>query len=139
MKDKNAQLLHALKLNAGFSSLCAPVMLITAPWIAAQLGLSSTIPVYVTAVVLILFAAQLWNIVRTRAFQTWEIAAIIGGDIVWVMASFVLVVLYFDSMTVTGLVLVDLVALAVLLFAILQIRGLRVIRDDHWDHDSEAA
>ena len=59
------------------------------------------------------FALQLWNIVRTRQVRTWEIVSVIIGDLTWVAGS---------------LVLVDLVALAVLIFAILQIRGLRQFR-----------
>ena len=45
----------------------------------------------------------------------------------WVGASLVLVVLFYPALTTVGLVLVDLVALAVLFFAIQQIRGLRAL------------
>jgi hypothetical protein len=40
----------------------------------------------------------------------------------------VLVTLYFQSITATGLILIDIAALAVLTFAILQIRGLKEFR-----------
>lgn len=74
------------------------------------------------------FAAQLGNIVRTGNIRTWEIVAIIVGDLVWVAGSIVLGALYFRSFTLIGAVLVDAVALAVLVFAIMQIRGLRIYR-----------
>ena len=121
-------LLRAVRMNAIFSSISAAVLLLAAPWVAAQLGLGSALPVYVVGAGLILFAAQLWNIVRSGHIRGWEIRGIIGGDIAWVVASAVLVALFYAQMTITGLILVDIVALAVLFFAIQQIRGLRELR-----------
>jgi len=125
MTRKNSGLLQALKINAVFSTVSAILMLISAGWLANQLGLPGPVPVFIVAAVLLLFAAQLWNIVRTGVTRTGEVAGIIGGDIAWVIATGVLVGLYFDLLTTTGLVLVDSVALIVLVFAILQIRSLR--------------
>ena len=127
MKNDNL-LLNALRMNAAFSSISAIALLVAAPWIARQLGLSSTVPVYVVGAGLILFALQLWNIVRTRHIRAWEVRGIIGGDIAWVVASAVLVALFYSQMTLPGLLLVDLVAIAVLYFAIQQLRGLRQLR-----------
>jgi len=124
----NGPLLHALRMNAVFSSISAVALLVAGPWIATQLGLSSAIAVHVVGGGLILFALQLWNIVRTREIRRWEIQGIIGGDIAWVVGSVLLVALFYSEITVTGLVLVDIVALAVLVFAVLQIRGLRALR-----------
>ncbi len=121
-------LLKALTLNAAFSAFSALMMFVAGGWVAEQLGLASAVPIYVTGGLLSLFALQLWNIVRTRKIRTWEIAGIISGDIAWVIGSAVLVALYYRSLTATGLMLVDTVALAVLFFAILQIRGLREFR-----------
>ena len=118
-------LLRALRLNAVFSSVSAVALLLAAPWIATQLGLASPIPVYVVGAGLVLFALQLWNIVRTRQIRAWEIHGIIGGDIAWVVGSAVLISLFYAQVTLTGLLLVDFVALAVLFFAVQQIRGLR--------------
>lgn len=121
-------LLRALRLNALFSGSSALLMLLAGPWIAVQLGLSSATPVYATAGLLAVFALQLWNIVRTRKIRTIEIAGIILGDIAWVVGSVILVALFYSSLTTTGLLLVDLVAVAVLYFAIQQLRGLRAWR-----------
>ncbi len=125
MDSAKQPLLGALRLNALFSAASAVMMLIGGRWIALQLGLESPVPVYVVAGGLVLFALQLAQIVRSRRIRTWEITGIIGGDLAWVIASFVLVALFYDSLTTIGLVLVDLVAIVVLAFAILQIRGLR--------------
>ncbi len=128
MISKESLLWRALVLNASFSGVCAVLMLIFADWIAQQFNLVQTLPVTLTAGFLGVFALQLWNIVRTRQIRTAEIVGIIGGDIAWVAGSLVLVGIYYDSVSSIGLVLVDVVALAVLIFAILQIRGLRQFR-----------
>ena len=123
--QNHSLLLQALRLNAYFSGISSIAMFATGPWIAAQLGLANAMHVYVIAGFLILFSLQLGNIVRTGVIRRWEIAAIIGGDLAWVIGTVVLVAVYFESLTTIGLLLVDLVALAVLFFAIQQIRGLR--------------
>lgn len=128
MNPDTTPLLRALRHNALFSAVSALLLFAAAGWIATQLGLGTTLPVYATAVVLVLFALKLANIVRTGVIRSWEIAGIIGGDVAWVVASVVFVAIFFESLTATGLVLVDLVAVAVLVFAIRQYRGLRVIQ-----------
>ena len=128
MISDNHLLLRALTLNAAFSAFSAIMMFIAGGWIAEQLGLASAVSVYAIAGFLLLFALQLSNIVRTRNIRTWEIAGIISGDIAWVIGSVVLVAIYYQSITASGLALVDVIALAVLTFAILQIRGLMAFR-----------
>lgn len=128
MISDNHLLLRALMLNAAFSAFSALIMFIAGGWVAEQLGLPSAVQVYAVAGFLALFALQLGNIVRTRNIRIWEIAGIIGGDIAWVIGSVVLVTLYFQSITATGLILIDIAAVAVLTFAILQIRGLKEFR-----------
>jgi len=124
----NHLLLRALRLNAIFSGTSALLLLVAAPWVAAQLGLASVTPVYVTGALLAVFALQLGNVVRTQRIRAAEIAAFVGGDLAWVVATVVLVALFYSSLTTTGLLLVDFVAIAVLFFAIQQIRGLRALR-----------
>ena len=126
--SNNHLLLRALRMNAYFSGISSLVLLSAASWVAAQLGLGDSLPVYAVAVLLALFALQLARIVRSRHTPTPEVIAIIAGDIAWVAASIVLVALFYRSMTATGIVLVVLVALTVLFLAIQQIRGLRALR-----------
>lgn len=123
----NTLLLRALRLNVIFSASSALMLLLAGPWVAAQLGLTSVMPIYVTAVLLGLFALQLGNIVRTRKIHYLEIAGIIFADIAWVLGSVVLGALFYSSLTTAGLVLVDVVAIVVLYLAIQQIRGLKAI------------
>jgi len=126
----NTLLLRALRLNAIFSASSALLMLLAGPWLATQLGLTSVMPIYWTAALLGLFALQLGNIVRTRKIHNLEVAVIIFADLAWVIGSVVLGALFYSSLTVTGLVLVDVAAIAVLYLAIQQIRGLKAVRSD---------
>lgn len=126
--SKQHPLIRALRMNAVFSGVSALLMFAAANWLAPQLGLADATPVYVVAGLLTVFAIQLAIIVRTRKIRFPEVAAIIGGDLIWVVASIVLVALYYESITTTGLMLIDVVAIAVLTFAVLQIRGLRAYR-----------
>ena len=128
MKSSAALLMRGLKMNAVFSAVSAVAMLLAAGWVAEQVGLSGPANVYAVAIFLLFFAAQLGNIVRTGKVRTWEIIVIITGDLLWVAGSAVLGALYFRSFSTIGAALVDLVALAVLIFAVIQIRGLRQYR-----------
>lgn len=128
MAPNNNLLLQALKLNAVFSGISALLMFIAGNWLAAQFASDSAVPIYVIAGCLAVFALLLTNIVRTAKIRTWEVTCIIIGDIGWVVASIALVVLLYGTITPIALVLVDLVAAAVLFFAIMQIRGLRQYR-----------
>ena len=125
MNTAKQPLISALRLNALFSGASAVTLLVAGSWIARQLGLAGPALVYVVGAGLLLFALQLGLIVRSRRIRRWEIIGIICGDFAWVVASLVLVALYHESLTTIGLVLVDVVAIAVLVFAVLQIRGLR--------------
>ena len=127
MSDNNL-LLRALTLNAIFSGFSALLMFIAGGWLADQFALESAIPIYAIAGFLAVFAFQLTVIVRTKNIRTWEITSIIVGDIAWVVASVAIVILYYRMITPAALVLVDLVAVAVLFFAVMQIRGLKRYR-----------
>ncbi len=121
-------LLRVLTLNAVFSGFSALLMAVSGGWLAQQFALESALPIYAIAGFLAAFALQLGNIVRTRNIRSWEIKSIISGDIVWVVASVAGITLYYQSITTTAVILLDVVAAAVLFFAIQQIRGLKKLR-----------
>ena len=125
MLSNNHLLLRALTFNAIFSGFSALFMFVAGKWLAEQFGLQGPLLVYALGGFLALFAVQLANIVRTRQIKAWEIKGIISGDLAWVAASVALITLYYQSITAAGLMLLDVVAVAVLFFAIMQIRGLR--------------
>ena len=128
MISDNNLLLRALTMNAIFSGFSALFMFVSGAWLAQQFALSSVMPVYAIAGFLAVFAFNLANIVRTRNIRSWEIKSIISGDLAWVAASVAIITLYYQTITPTGLILLDVVAVAVLFFAIQQIRGLQQFR-----------
>ena len=128
MISNNSLLLRALTLNAGFSGFSALFMFIAGGWLAAQFALESAVPIYAIAGFLTLFAVQLGNIVRTKNIRTWEIKSIISGDIAWVVASVAVIILYYQAITPTALILLDIAAAGVLFLAVIQIRGLKQYR-----------
>jgi len=128
MISDNNLLLRALTMNAIFSGFSALFMFVSGPWLAQQFALSSVIPVYAIAGFLAVFAFNLANIVRTRNIRSWEIKSIISGDLAWVGASVAIIILYYQTITPTAVILLDVVAVAVLFFAIQQIRGLRQLQ-----------
>ena len=125
MISDNNLLIRALTMNAIFSGFSALFMFSSAAWLAQQFTLGSAIPVYAIAGFLAVFAFNLANIVRTRNIRSWEIKSIISGDLAWVVTTVAIIILYYQTITPTALILLDVVAVAVLFFAIQQIRGLR--------------
>jgi len=130
----NNLLIRALTMNAIFSGFSALFMFVSGTWLAQQFALGSAIPVYTIAGFLVAFAFNLANIVRTRNIRSWEIKSIISGDLAWVVATVAIIILYYHTITPTALILLDVVALAVLFFAIQQIRGLKQIRQLQGQH-----
>ena len=128
MNEASRPLIRALAMNAIFSATSAVLMLLSADWVAAQVGLPGPADVYSVSVFLLVFAGWLGFIVYTVRIRMPEILLIIAGDLVWVLGSAVLVGLHYNGFTTAGLFLTDAVALAVLTFAVLQIRGLRRYR-----------
>jgi hypothetical protein len=128
MLSNNNLLLRALRMNAIFSAFSAVLMFVAGNWLAEQFALKSPVPVYAVGAFLGLFSLQLANVVRTRHIREWEVKGIISGDIAWVIASLGLVGIYYESISATAVMLVDIVAVVVLYFAIRQIRGLRAYR-----------
>ena len=134
MMSDNNLLLRALTMNAIFSGFSALFMFISGSWLEQQFALSGAIPIYAVAGFLAVFAINLANIVRTRNIRSWEIKGIISGDIAWVAVSVAIIILYYQTITPTALILLDVVAVAVLFFAIQQIRGLRQFRQLQGQH-----
>ena len=84
-------------------------------------GGASLVPL---AALLGLFALQLATIVWFKRIKMWEILAIIGADLIWVLGSAIGLWIYYAQLTRAGVAMVVIVALAVLAFAELQGFGL---------------
>ena len=117
---------QTLLINGIATGMTGLLALLGAPWLPAVL--SPTPPLVLAAVGagLVLFAGVLLSQARRDRINpavAWTIAAV---DVAWVFGSLVLVEI--GILTTAGNVLVAAVALVVLVFAILEIRGARSLR-----------
>lgn len=113
---------NALRLNSGFSTISAAVLLIGGASLAQWLGVP-TAAVYVVGVGLLPFAGFAWwtsNTLDERAT-----IAIIIGDVAWVVIAAIIIFGIDDAMSVAGAWALALVSIAVADFAIAQTIGLR--------------
>ena len=117
---------NALRSNAVFSTLSGATFLFAAPWIASRMGIGETLIVRAVGVSLLVFAAGLvLNASRTTVnrIEAWLAVTM---DALWVAGSAVLIA--FQVLTLAGNWAVAVVADIVLIFAILQVLGLRKAR-----------
>lgn len=117
-------LIKALLANAGFSALCALVML----GFSASLG--EHIPLREgdwtgLATGLLLFVGVLIFLVMHKTQAIKHAMSIIVGDVLWVIGASVLSLMYMEQLSGLGVVLVVVVNLFVAGFAVAQYLGLR--------------
>jgi hypothetical protein len=121
MKQDSSLLRRALAANALFSALSGAVILAASDRLAELLGIRiSLLPL--GAMLIVYAAGLLWNARRENvsAVEAW-IAVLL--DVVWVAGS--AVVIFAGVLSATGNWIVAIVADVVLLFAVLQVVGLR--------------
>ena len=122
---KSKLLRYALTSNAIFSSISGLLMLVAASYIAELLGNIPPIIITITGAGLIIFAAWVFFIARSDSVPKADVWAVIIGDTGWVVGSVILLLLFNDIFTTTGLWIIGLIAAVVLTFADLQFFGLR--------------
>jgi hypothetical protein len=114
----------ALRANALFSLACGVLLLVAAGRSAALLGVSSSVPASATGAALILFAAALLRLSGRPAVRAALVRAVVGLDLLWVLASLVLLWLPATALTNPGRAAVAATAASVLILASLQALGL---------------
>jgi hypothetical protein len=125
--DSHPGFFKAVKANAAFSSVCALLLLAVPDVLANWLGLAETQALTLMGIGagLALFALRLLMIARAGQVQRAETRTIIGGDIGWVVASVILLLVGSDWFSTLGQWIVVDIALVVMGFAVLQWRGLK--------------
>ena len=125
--DTHPGFFKALKANAAFSSVCALLLLAVPDVLARWLGLAETQALTLMGIGagLALFAVRLLMIAQAGQVQRAETRSIIGGDIGWVVASAILLLVGSDWFSTLGQWIVVDIALVVMGFAVLQWRGLK--------------
>ena len=111
---------RAFLCNAAFSTITGGTMALAPGAIAAAIGLPWASLVFLTGAGLLLFAGYLvWlsRIAELPAVSAWLVVA---GDLVWVVASFAGLALFFGDIPTIGKWLISGAADVVLAFALLQ-------------------
>ncbi|MBI2203306.1 MAG: hypothetical protein HYU41_05585 [Candidatus Rokubacteria bacterium] len=125
--DRTTFLRRSLLLDGVASAACGALLLVAARPISTLIGLDAPGIAIAVGVGLLVYAAALfWNARRSR-ISRGEVLTAVVLNAVWVAASLVLIV--DGPLTMPGNVLVAAVALAVLLFAVLEAIGLRRLRE----------
>lgn len=126
-RSEETQLLRrTLLASATFSILTGAVVAIVGSTLLAELGLPEIVPAEVSGLMLIFFGLFVgWSATRI-VMPVATIWLIVGLDAGWVLGSVLLSLLL--SLPAIGNTVVLVIAVAVLIFAILQITGLRRIR-----------
>ena len=127
-RDPHASLLRrALAGNAVFSTLSGLCFALMPERIAELYSASPSASAAVRAIGigLLLFAAIVANEARQQRPRGVDVLLIAGGDAIWVLATLVLVPIFWSEISTAGAELALAVALVVALFCALQVAGLR--------------
>lgn len=115
---------RALLANAAFSTLCGVVLLLAPVAVTNWLGIGSPLLLALLGGSLLFFAAALtWEGKRPRP-AAWRTLLITAADILWVVGSLVVMVLFADDLKPAGNLLIATVAFVVALFAGFQVYGI---------------
>ena len=126
--ESNPLFFTAIKANALFSGLCGLAMLLLANGINNYMQARVIIDLPGTGIFLMLFALWLiYIVIKNRVGRTtaW---AIVLGDLLWVLFTFLLITCYTGDFALRGLLLIGFTGLVVGVFATLQ--ALSLLRED---------
>lgn len=116
---------NALRGNAVFSLISAITALVASGSIADLIGVEPTLPFIIIGVGLIIWAIEVYAISSQDPIRPQFVRMVIGGDLMWVVGSAVLLLFDPFDFATEGKWVVLVLADIVLTFAILQYVGLR--------------
>ena len=122
--ERPTLLVDALRLDAFATGATGVLLAAGAPWLDGVLGTPAAFLAPLGAL-FVAYAAALWLLARSGAESATAVAAVIGGNVVWVALSVVAVIVDWLTLTALGTAFVLLQAAAVAVIAELQLVGLR--------------
>jgi len=125
---KSNLLRRALQANGVFSALSGIILIVAAKPLSTRLGLTLPSILIGVGVSLLVYAAGLFHSGRRETINQAEAYLVVILDAAWVVGS--AVVIFAGVLTTTGNWVVAIVADVVLLFALLQIYGLRQMQQE---------
>lgn len=114
----------ALAANAAFSFSCGILMLARPASVGDWLGIDTPFVLQAVGLGLLIFAADLIHQTTRPRMATWRALGASAADFLWVLATAVLLAIFPDTLSSTGVTLVLGVAFAVLAFGICQVFGI---------------
>ena len=123
VEERQGLLKKALTGNALFSVISGAAILLANRWLVKFLGLPDQVSLALLGISLLVYAILLWLNARMAKIKITGAWVAIVMDVVWVVASYALIVVV--PFSVGGKWVVALVAELVLAFAVLQWMGVR--------------
>ncbi len=118
----------ALLADAGFAFASGLVCALAAAPLSQLMGLSDPIYLTVLGIVLVLYSLDLALVALKAAHKTLILKLFFAADIAWIVASVVLLVGFSHWFSLTGMILIDVAALAVAGFAASKYKGLQMMK-----------
>lgn len=117
----------ALMLNAVFSLVTGIILVFSSGPIAQIFSVSQGRPFFFLGFGLILFASIVFNIGRQKQIEPFQAYIISAQDLIWVLASILLLIFDPFQFSKAGNVIIAVVALIVLAFALMQVSAIITI------------
>ncbi|MBL4740971.1 MAG: hypothetical protein JKY12_08240 [Sneathiella sp.] len=116
---------NTLLVNAANSTVAGALCLIANGPISQFMGLNDSVYLYILGAGLVLFGLDVGYTATRNPINAKFVKMIIGADIAWVIASSLIVGLAPEWVSTYGAILIEVVALSVAVFAVLQTIGLK--------------
>ena len=123
--DTTCLLRTALRANAIFSCLSGVILLVFSAAIGEWLGFERRLPLMIVGGMLLVFALSLVIYASRRTVRLAEAWTAIGSDLAWVIGTAALLWMAPDLFSLTGKLILIVIALLVGAFALLQYLGVR--------------
>jgi hypothetical protein len=117
------KLQKALKINALFSSISGIIIILLNQTISTLFGTSNNTVFWIVGLILIYFSLTIWYEVKKQ--RKFAVNWIIIQDYIWVLASLILIIFNPFEITLTGNLIIGIIALIVLYMGINQMIGLK--------------
>lgn len=116
---------YAIRGNALFSGISGLTLALLARGVSALTGIQPPLPITITGLILIGYAAWLWRLTTQDGIPASVAWLVIALDVLWVFGSVLVILAGWSPLNQTGKWLVAILADVVGLFAVLQYLGLR--------------
>ena len=107
----------AILANAAFSTICGFALTVFPTSIALYLGVSAPSALRIIGIGLLIFVASLIHTATRPIVKRKQVQLIIAQDLLWVLASFLLLIIRPFGLSTAGLWSVDIIAILVGVFA----------------------